>query len=160
MFVFLLTGGWHGADWTFLLWGVYNGGLLVAERVTGVRAWSDDRLVVVRRAATFVLVVFGWVLFRATSLGEVSDFWQAMVVPAPGALPLSVSQALNTETVLALCIGLASVLLPRGFVLGRLVQGDWAGWAVGARAAVLLVLPWTAITVAAGSFSPFLYFRF
>ena len=156
MFVFLLTGAWHGANWTFVLWGVYHGGLLVAERLTGIRTWADDRRVVLRRALTFVLVMFGWALFRAGSLGQAADFWQAMVVPRGGGLDPGVSDALNNETLLALGVGAISVLLPRDFVLGRIVQGS----ARLPRIAVLALLPWAAITVAAGSFSPFLYFRF
>ncbi len=156
MFVFLLTGAWHGASWTFVLWGVYHGALLVGERLTGVRTWSDDRRVVLRRAATFVLVMFGWALFRADSLGEAARFWQAMLVPSGASLDPAVRDALNTETLLALGIGALSVLLPRGFVMGRVLQGR----SLLPRVAVLTVLPWAAITVAAGSFSPFLYFRF
>ncbi len=160
MFVFLLTGAWHGANWTFVLWGLFHGSLLVAERLTGVRTWADDRRVVIRRAVTFVLVMFGWALFRADSLGQAKDFWHAMLVPAGGGLDPAVRDALNHETVLALAIGAASVLLPRDLVLGRVVQGEWAGRPLVARIAVLALLPWAAITIAAGSFSPFLYFRF
>jgi alginate O-acetyltransferase complex protein AlgI len=156
MFVFLLTGAWHGASWTFVLWGLYHGALLIGERLTGVRTWADDRRVVLRRALTFVLVMFGWALFRADSLGEATQFWQAMLVPSGGALDPAVRAALNTETVLALGIGALSVLLPRGIVLGRVQHGR----ALLPRLAVLAILPWAAVTVAAGSFSPFLYFRF
>ena len=156
MLVFLLTGAWHGASWTFVLWGLYHGGLLVGERLTGVRTWADDHRVVLRRAVTFVLVMFGWALFRADSLGQAGEFWRAMAVPSGGSLDPGVRDALNTETLLALGVGAISVLLPRDLVLGRVVQGR----ALLPRVAVLAVLPWAAITVAAGSFSPFLYFRF
>ena len=64
LLVFLLVGLWHGAAWTFVLWGLYNGGLLVVERRTGIRQLSDDRAVVARRVTTFLLVVLGWVLFE------------------------------------------------------------------------------------------------
>jgi alginate O-acetyltransferase complex protein AlgI len=58
-------------------------------------------------------------------------------------------------------IGLLTLLLPRSLVLGRLVlEGPWAGRALALRLASVVVLPLAAITVAAGSFSPFLYFRF
>ena len=156
MFVFLLTGAWHGASWTFVLWGLYHGSLLVAERLTGVRTWADDHRVVVRRALTFVLVMFGWALFRADSVGQATEFWRAMLLPSGGGLDPALRDALNTETLLALAVGAASVLLPRRLVLGRVLQGP----ALLPRIAVLAVLPWAAITVAAGSFSPFLYFRF
>ena len=160
MVVFFFTGAWHGASWTFIAWGVYHGALLVGERLTGIRTWADDHRVAVRRAATLVLVMLGWALFRAGSFQQAADFWRAMLVPSGGPLPADVRAALNAETIFALAVGLASVLLPRSFVMGRLVQAEWAGRALLARGAVLLVLPWAAITVAAGSFSPFLYFRF
>ena len=160
MLIFLLVGFWHGAAWTFVLWGVYNGGLLVAERLTGISTMSDERLMALRRAGTFVLVVFGWVLFRSTSLDQAGDVYSAMLAPGGGALPAALDDALVTPAVLALCFGVASALLPRRLVMGRVVQGRWSGGPLAARLAVLALLPFAAITVAAGSFSPFLYFQF
>jgi alginate O-acetyltransferase complex protein AlgI len=160
MFVFLLTGAWHGAAWTFVLWGVYNGALLVGERLTGVRTLADDRATALRRALTFLIVVLGWVLFRASGLGDAGDVYGAMFSFDFGPLPAAVDQTLTPEPLLALAVGVSTVLLPRDFVLGRIVQDRWAGAPLAARAGVLAVLPFAAIAVAAGSFSPFLYFRF
>jgi alginate O-acetyltransferase complex protein AlgI len=160
--VFFLTGIWHGAAWTFVLWGVYNGTLLVAERLTGIAALPDARAAALRRAGTFVLVVLGWVMFRANSVGDAIDFYKAMV-PRPGVildLPLEVSQAFTAQAKLALAIGLATLLLPRGFVLGRVLQDRWSGLPLAGRAFAIALLPYTTILIAAGSFSPFLYFRF
>src|SRR6266852_5584254 len=78
MFVFLLTGTWHGAAWTFVLWGIYNGALLVGERLTGIRTLPDARLATARRAGTFLVVVLGWVLFRAASVGDAGDVYASM----------------------------------------------------------------------------------
>ena len=160
MIIFLLVGAWHGAAWTFVLWGVYHGGLLMFERLTGISTLSDRRLAMPRRAITFLLVVFGWVLFRAGDLGQAGDVYAAMLSPSGGTLPAALDDALVTPAVLALCFGLANVLLPRGFVMGRTVQDRWSGGPLAARLAVLALLPFAAITVAAGSFSPFLYFQF
>jgi alginate O-acetyltransferase complex protein AlgI len=160
LIIFLLVGVWHGAAWTFVLWGLYNGGLLVAERLTGVSKLSDERLWALRRLATFVLVVFGWVLFRATGLGDAGDVYAHMLTPSGGELPAALDDALVAPAILALAFGLASALLPRDFVMGRTVQSRWSGGPLAARLAVLALLPFAAITVAAGSFSPFLYFQF
>ena len=160
MLIFLLVGAWHGAAWTFVLWGIYNGGILVAERLTGVSRMPDERLAAVRRAGTFLLVVFGWVLFRANSLGDAGDVYAAMFSFDLGALPQGVDNALVPPAVLALCFGVASALLPRGLVIGKLLEGGWEGNALRARLAVVVLVPLAAITVAAGSFSPFLYFQF
>ena len=160
LFVFLLTGAWHGAAWTFVLWGVYNGLLLVGERLAGINRLSDERWAIGRRAGTFLLVVFGWVLFRSADVSQAADFARAMVSFDFSRLDPAVDAALRGQAVLALVVGLVSVLLPRDFVLGRVVMERWGGSPLIARTAVLLVLPYAAIVVAAGSFSPFLYFQF
>jgi alginate O-acetyltransferase complex protein AlgI len=160
MIIFLLVGFWHGAAWTFVLWGVYNGTLLVFERLTGIARMPDRQLAALRRAITFLLAVLGWVLFRATSLDQAGDVYAAMFSFQGGALPAALDQALVAPAVVALVWGLGSALLPRDLVLGRVVQGRWSGGPLVARIAVLCLLPFAAITVAAGSFSPFLYFQF
>ena len=161
MFIFLLVGAWHGAAWTFVLWGVYNGSLLVAERLSGVARLPDQQLVALRRAGTLLLVVLGWVLFRAGSVGDAADVYSAMFSFDFGSLPARLSDVLTPQPVVALAVGMASVLLPRRIVLGRvLLDEGWSGAALGARVAVVAAAPLAAISVAAGSFSPFLYFQF
>jgi alginate O-acetyltransferase complex protein AlgI len=158
--VFLLTGAWHGAAWTFVLWGLYNGTLVVVERVTGVAALDDDRLQIPRRALTFLAVVIGWVMFRAGSPGQAFDFYAAMVPHGTLAVNPFLDASITPQAKFALVVGLATVLLPRSFVLGRFMQQGWSGAPLVARAAAVAVLPYAAVLVAAGSFSPFLYFRF
>jgi alginate O-acetyltransferase complex protein AlgI len=158
--VFLLVGAWHGAAWTFVVWGAYHGSLLVLERITGVRDLDDSRATAVRRLVTFVLVVLGWVVFRAQGLRDAGDMYQAMFSFDFGHLSATIDSALTPQPVIALAVGLATVLLPRDFVLGRVVQGRWSGVPLGARVAVVALAPLAAISVAAGSFSPFLYFQF
>jgi alginate O-acetyltransferase complex protein AlgI len=160
LFVFVLTGTWHGAAWTFVLWGLYNGLLLVGERLTGISRAPDERWTAPRRAGTFLLVVIGWVLFRSQGLGQAGDVLGAMASFDFTALDPAVDAALRGQAVLALIVGLASVLLPRDFVLGRVVMGRWSGAPLLARTAALACLPYAAMVVAAGSFSPFLYFQF
>jgi alginate O-acetyltransferase complex protein AlgI len=160
MVVFFLTGAWHGAAWTFVVWGLYNGALVVGERLTGVSRLADERLAAPRRAMTFLLVVLGWVLFRSDGLAEAGRFYHAMFSFSWGPLAPALSAAADPQALLALGIGLASVLLPRDLVLGRVLMDRWTGAPLLARVAVICVLPYAAMTVAAGSFSPFLYFRF
>ncbi len=155
--VFFLTGIWHGAGWTFILWGLYHGLLLVGERVTGIRTLPDARMTALRRAATFLLVLLGWVLFRSADVGQAGDFYRAMAGLDAGALSDAVRTAASPEAVAALVVGVLSVLLPRDFVTGVRV-GESRSPVV--RIAVVALAPLAAIAVAAGSFSPFLYFQF
>jgi alginate O-acetyltransferase complex protein AlgI len=74
--VFFLCGLWHGAAWTFVLWGIYHGLLLVSERLLGDR--SVLRRGILGVPLTFVLVTIGWVLFRSTSIDAAYHFLAAM----------------------------------------------------------------------------------
>jgi alginate O-acetyltransferase complex protein AlgI len=159
--VFLCTGLWHGANWTFVLWGAYHGSLLILERLTGVRDLGDDRARVARRALTLFLVALGWVLFRAHSPAHAIAYYGAMVDVGAGPLSPAVAATLTNQALATLLLAPFVALLPRDFVAGRyLARGD--GWlCAGARLGVVAVLlPWSVLQVARGSFSPFLYFQF
>ena len=77
MVVWLLTGIWHGANWTFVLWGLYHGLILILEKF--VFAGVIERLPkAVRRVVAFLLVVFGWVFFFSPDIGSAFAFFGGM----------------------------------------------------------------------------------
>ena len=81
MAIFLISGFWHGAGWTFILWGALHGLGQVAERLWGS---GRDRLpAAVRWAVTFAFVNLAWVFFRAPDL---SGAWQLLSAAATGGL--------------------------------------------------------------------------
>ncbi len=159
--VFLLTGFWHGAAWQFVLWGVYHGMLLTAERVTGQRPVGTATTAWLRRPAVLLLVMLGWVIFRADSVGEAFDVYRAMFSFSGSGLNPIVAEALSHRVTLTLALASAVVLLPAGFVAGpTLARGRGAG-ALLLRAVVLGIgLPYATLLIASGNFSPFLYFQF
>lgn len=73
----MLTGFWHGASWNFLLWGVYFGVIIILERLF-LGAWLKKIPNPLQVAYSFILVVFGWVLFEFDKLGNVFLFFRAM----------------------------------------------------------------------------------
>lgn len=73
-----LAGLWHGAAWTFVVWGLYYGILLVVERCT--RSMRSHVPIVLQVLLTFFLVVMGWVLFRATSFASAVSIYKALFV--------------------------------------------------------------------------------
>lgn len=159
--VFALTGLWHGADWAFLVWGLYHGTLLVAERLTGVARLGADVAPGWRRAATLLLVVVGWVPFRAGSLEVAWPMLRAMVVWTPGWLPAPVVEAVTTRRLLVLLVAAAVVLVPRRLPTGWMLERRDDIAAAWTRLGVSTVgVSAAAVLVAAGTFSPFLYFRF
>ncbi|MHB1261304.1 MAG: MBOAT family O-acyltransferase [Thermoplasmatota archaeon] len=83
LIVMLLGGLWHGAAWTFVVWGAYHGLLLVLYQTW--RAGWDRLPRAAAQAVTFLLVLFGWVLFRAPDLATAGQVYTAMLVPHGGA---------------------------------------------------------------------------
>ena len=75
LITFTISGLWHGANWTFVLWGLYYGILLVIEKMMRVKTEKVDEpfrpLQIIRTLCVFVLVSVGWSLFRANSLSDV-----------------------------------------------------------------------------------------
>ena len=72
--VFLLSGLWHGANWSFLFWGAYHGSFLAFER-TAIGQRYLTLPVWIRRPVTLIAVMFGWVLFRSNTLAEGVARW-------------------------------------------------------------------------------------
>ncbi len=159
--VFILTGIWHGANWTFLLWGLYHGAWLVVERLTGQRPVGEGAsLAPLRRAITLFAVMVGWVMFRSPDAAYALEYLGAMFT-ANGVTPEVITQAIDTRAIIAMGVGIASVFLPGNIVGGLLVTG-WQGvrGAAVRVAEVGVALPYVMIIVASGSFSPFLYYQF
>jgi alginate O-acetyltransferase complex protein AlgI len=75
-----LVGLWHGAGWTFILWGAYHGGLLaIHAQVRRQKDMPSAWRLIIYRLFTFLLVVIGWVLFRSPSLEAALGLYGAMI---------------------------------------------------------------------------------
>ena len=90
LIVFLLSGLWHGANWTFVVWGLYNGvllSILTFFRRERCPLDSYHRIppikVGLQMLGTFVLVVLGWIIFRASSLSEAYDYIARLLLQNP-----------------------------------------------------------------------------
>ena len=79
----LLGGLWHGANWTFVIWGAIHGLGLAAERVIGVaKDWSASHFLGrwVRRVFIFHVVCFSWIFFRGESVRDAANFLRGLAV--------------------------------------------------------------------------------
>jgi alginate O-acetyltransferase complex protein AlgI len=75
--VFLLSGLWHGASWTFIAWGAYHGFFLVLDRLFLKRVLAKlGKFVAI--PFTFVVIMIGWVLFRANTFGHAIAIWKSL----------------------------------------------------------------------------------
>jgi D-alanyl-lipoteichoic acid acyltransferase DltB (MBOAT superfamily) len=80
----LLAGLWHGASWTFVLWGAYFGALLMLYRVTPALKWLAEPETTSRarifgsRMVMFAFILIGWVIFRSRDMGQLSRWFEAL----------------------------------------------------------------------------------
>ena len=83
--VWFLTGLWHGANWTFVLWGVLYGVLIAFEKLSGWVAKVDasKALRIAYQPFTLLMVVLGWVLFRSETVASAGGYLAAMFGAAP-----------------------------------------------------------------------------
>jgi alginate O-acetyltransferase complex protein AlgI len=146
LIVMLLGGLWHGAAWTFVVWGAYHGSLLILYQ--SLRTTWDKAPLWVQRVAMFVLAVGGWVIFRAPSLKVAAQVYYAMA--SLGAV-IGIAAVLPLLLVLLAIIVFTMLAPPTGELRIRFTA-PWAG-------IVAVLLAWAILSVGSGN-SPFLYYQF
>lgn len=167
--VFILCGLWHGASWNFVLWGAFHGFFLSIERLLARshQTTAPNSQVSMFRGAclhlyTLLVIMFGWVLFRTETIAQAQGFYAAML----GFNELSVNagvltQTANSKILIATLLGLVfstpiihyfrsrATLMDAGGVRALLIDPLLIG---------LLLL--SIMMIAAGTYNPFIYFRF
>ena len=157
----VIGGFWHGANWTFIVWGAWHGGLLAAHP-----AFSLGRRPLswwLGNALTMLVVILGWVVFRAASLAEAGRVYAGMLGLNGVALSDALAWQVTPDQWAVLALGCLAVYLPRLWSLrpdvpalaadGALARGFWF-LAPLLSFAVSLVLLYSRAAV------PFLYFQF
>jgi alginate O-acetyltransferase complex protein AlgI len=162
---------WHGASWNFVIWGMIHGGFMVLERAGGERLLARSPALL-RRVYLWLVVLFAWVFFRCDDLPSALSYLSAMLGRAPeaaAAYPLALY--LDPEVQLVLLLGLLGAT-PWACALQQWVvrrsegqRGEGLaplelGFEWGRFAFLNLVLLGCAMSLAAGSHNPFIYFRF
>jgi alginate O-acetyltransferase complex protein AlgI len=160
--VFVLCGLWHGASWTFLIWGLYHGVFLVAERA-GIGRLLAKSPTILRRSYTLAAVAGGWVFFRCDTLGHSLAYFESLM------------NGQGIRDISAYWNGILVVVLPAALVgccpFVRIVNLHWDRLAMAARpiqvirefavvAFVTVLFVASAAQLAAGTYNPFIYFRF
>jgi alginate O-acetyltransferase complex protein AlgI len=169
--VFFLCGLWHGASWTFAVWGLFHGLFLVLER-RRLGRFVESLWAPARHCYTLLVVASGWVLFRADTLPHALAFLRAMAGFGRGtSLVYHPGLYLDNQLVLALIvggIGSAEVLPWLGrlryqlltWTYGPIRSGLRNCFALAELGSLWLLLLTSAMLLAAGTYNPFIYFRF
>lgn len=157
--VFFLTGMWHGASWSFIVWGMYHGAFQIFERL-GLKQYLNKHTILSHLYCVAV-VMFGWVFFRCETLYDSLRYIRRMLEPWKyGATSLSVAFSEMTLRY-GVCIVLAAVgsglmqqllaktKLPEKYKNSALELGF-----------LCVVFAYCMILLAAGTYNPFIYFKF
>ncbi|WP_020158933.1 MBOAT family O-acyltransferase [Methylobacter marinus] len=160
--VFILCGLWHGANWTFLMWGVYHGSLLMVERLALLSKPEGTLKVVLRRVVTFILIIIGWVLFRSTNLEQAMSFLQVMFVPINiNYIPLQIATTINSHNIFFLFLASLVVFMPQGLRGYRILLEERGAAIALIQGFVLVIGVLYSISLGlSGSYNPFIYFQF
>jgi alginate O-acetyltransferase complex protein AlgI len=162
--VFFLCGLWHGASWNFVIWGLFHGTFLVIERLVSrrrVRERAADTPVrqLALHAYTLIVVMAGWVFFRAETLPGAIAYLRALAgLSLAMPTPFTVQWYLTPELWLALAAGVIGSM-PWIPALARDREPSWT-FGLASTAALVALLAACVMQMAARTYNPFIYFRF
>ena len=159
LIVFFATGLWHGAQWNFVVWGLFHGFFLILERILPQREHSSLPGRILSRLYTMLVVCIGWVLFRADDLTMAAGQLRRMFLPG-GQGYWNFAEFVSPETGVIFLIGL---ILAFGWlkpVVCRLKTREPSAAAVLGDAAAILCLFLSIVMLANAAHNPFIYFRF
>ena len=168
--VFLLCGLWHGASWTFIMWGMFHGAMLVLERILGPMNRLPQWLT---RIITLFAVMIGWVLFRSESFDTAGVYLTTMFGAGTAMQSRVLLRALLSNEIIIVVIIAVVAATPVSALLRRFLA-DWlhrAKAGIGRRTRLIRIHRATDLAlcglililmlrVADQNYVPFLYFRF
>jgi alginate O-acetyltransferase complex protein AlgI len=164
LFLTMLLGGlWHGANWTFLIWGGWHGAILALERAMGAKGIESPWPRALAWPLTIVAVMLGWVMFRAPDAATAFSFYGGMIGLNGFAITPEMAWRLPDMQIAFLLIAIAIVFIePRMPTIARaaLSAGRGALAAGTGRVALVGLFALAVLKMSADSYSPFLYFQF
>ena len=154
LIVWALTGFWHGANWTFLCWGLYYAIFLMVEKVFLLKPLK--KIPVLATAYTLVVAICGWVMFDLDSMAAAFGYYGAMFgggagLASPADLFYLKTYAAVFTVAIAACLPLGKLLYEK---LGERTK------AVVTPALIVAVLVMSTAYLVDATYNPFLYFRF
>lgn len=159
LFITMVVGGlWHGASWTFVIWGVLHGAILVMHRfwsllnVTWVQRLRQAKWWAwVSRLLLFHVICVGWVFFRATSFDNAFEMFK-------GLMNWGSSQLLTPSILLLIFLGIFAQYRPRSW--DRYIELEIGRWPMVVVGIVLAIAIYLIDILSPTGIAPFIYFQF
>ena len=156
--LFSLTGLWHGAAFSYIFWGLYHGFFSVVERL-GLKKLLDKSKII-STAYCFLIVNFGWVLFRSNGILNGIRYITRMVAPwrDTGIQPIASWNYLNRQTLITFVFAVLGMGIVRAVVPGKVAE-KWKD-SVPEAIYFFILLVLCMATIASDTYNPFIYFQF
>ena len=154
--VFFITGLWHGASWSFVIWGLFHGIFMLIERA-GFDKILKRMPAMIQHMYMLLIVVFGWVLFRIENWTDALQIQKTMLGMNVQSSVFSISSVMNSYYWLLLFVGII-LCFP---IFGRIDKiRNRRGYAMFESIAIFVILFLSIIEMANNTYNPFIYFRF
>jgi alginate O-acetyltransferase complex protein AlgI len=154
--VFFLTGLWHGASWTFVVWGLYHGLFLLLEQTfLTVHRWPA----LLRRIYTLLVVLIGFVIFRAENFSQSLTFIQSMFIYKPSSM-IALKELMTLLTPASILVFFISIIASTP--IAKVIEIRSTTKIPCAFSYGFAIVLWFAclLSLAANTYNPFIYFRF
>lgn len=159
--VFLISGFWHGAQWTFIFWGAYHGLFLILDRIFLIKVTGKigkyPRIIL-----TFFIVVIGWVFFRSADISSAFQYLERMFASHFFNAPdYYINQKFVFMMYLAVAFVIFSSLLNEEKIMRAIYKIPLNVLLMQAKGLILLIIfVICAAEIVSSGFNPFIYFRF
>lgn len=159
--VFLCSGLWHGANMTFVLWGAWYGVFIILESIF-LKKFLQGKTALAHLYALLV-IVFGWVLFRADNVSYAFNYWLQMLKINTLNLEM-VQEFLPNDVLLAMVFGIIFSIDWRTpykkLVTRRKTQLRFWAFKTAGYACAFLLFTLSVMSIMSNTYNPFIYFRF
>ena len=160
LIVFFFTGLWHGASWTFVIWGLYNGFYLIIERLFLSRFLAWNKVKIINVCYTIFAFTTGWVFFRSESIGYAIGYLKKMFFLYEANPRFSAQIFLDPYVIFIIVLGI--------ILCGPLQKiKPFKNWLFDcgkkrtlATICVFVLISLSVVSLATGTYNPFIYFRF
>ena len=158
MIVWLLTGIWHGANWTFIVWGLYFGTFILVEKLCHLEGYFTKHKII-GHIYSLVVILFGWIIFRAENISYALAYIGSMLGLNQNILVGDLASLYISENILLLIIGILACCPIKEWVANK-------KWTKGPMikpvflVGLSLIFSIAVAYLVKGSYNPFIYFNF
>ncbi len=159
--VWVLTGLWHGANWTFIIWGLYYFAFLLLEKFSGL----DKKIGILYHVYTLVIVLVGWVIFRSDTLGGAMDYLGYMFgAGTTGVVDEVFYYYLSNGRWVLLAALLCTIPIVQGLRNRLALKFQQGGWLkvmdLGRTIMTAIIFVLSLLACVNSTYNPFIYFNF